>query len=52
VLPWDERRAARAEDAATPDTASGLLKSLRLDQPAAATTSQVGIARDGGRETR
>jgi MinD-like ATPase involved in chromosome partitioning or flagellar assembly len=52
VLPWDERRAARAEDAATPDTASGLLKSLRLDQPKAATTTQVGIARDGGRETR
>jgi MinD-like ATPase involved in chromosome partitioning or flagellar assembly len=33
VLPWDEKRAARAEDSATPESVPGLLKSLRLDQP-------------------
>jgi hypothetical protein len=40
VLPWDERRAARAEDAAVPESVSGLLKSLRLAQPGAATAAE------------
>jgi hypothetical protein len=30
VLPWDERRAIRAEDAATPIAVPGLLQALRL----------------------
>jgi hypothetical protein len=30
VLPWDERRAIRAEDAATPMVVPGLLQSLRM----------------------
>jgi MinD-like ATPase involved in chromosome partitioning or flagellar assembly len=33
VLPWDERRAIRAEDAAVPMDAGGLLRSLRLLEP-------------------
>jgi MinD-like ATPase involved in chromosome partitioning or flagellar assembly len=46
VLPWDERRAAQAEDSATPQTVSGLLKSLRLDQPLEAVPATNG---GGGR---
>jgi MinD-like ATPase involved in chromosome partitioning or flagellar assembly len=35
VLPWDERRAIRAEDAARPVSAPGLLRGLALLQPPA-----------------
>jgi MinD-like ATPase involved in chromosome partitioning or flagellar assembly len=38
VLPWDERRAMRAEDAATPMVVPGLLQTLRL--PAAGTLQE------------
>jgi hypothetical protein len=47
VLPWDERRAARAEDAAVPESVAGLLKSLRLAEPAAEAAGQ-----RGGRDAR
>ncbi|HEY4028472.1 MAG TPA: hypothetical protein VGO86_18740 [Candidatus Dormibacteraeota bacterium] len=35
VLPWDERRASRAEDAALPVPAPGILQALRLHAPEA-----------------
>jgi MinD-like ATPase involved in chromosome partitioning or flagellar assembly len=37
VLPWDERRAMRAEDSARPPSAPGLLRSLALLQPVVST---------------
>ena len=40
VLPWDERRAARAEDAATPMAVPGLLRALQL--PPAGSLREVG----------
>lgn len=43
VLPWDERRAMRAEDAAVPADAAGLLQSLRLLDPPASSLRVVGI---------
>ena len=33
VLPWDERRAARAEDAGVPMPVSGILQALRIPPP-------------------
>jgi MinD-like ATPase involved in chromosome partitioning or flagellar assembly len=40
VLPWDERRAIRAEDAATPMVVPGLLQTLRM--PAAGALQEAG----------
>jgi hypothetical protein len=34
LLPWDERRALKAEDSAVPASVPGLLESLRLADPA------------------
>ena len=36
VLPWDERRAMRAEDSATPMVVPGLLQALRMPAPGVA----------------
>jgi hypothetical protein len=52
VLPWDERRAARAEDAAVPESLPGLLKSLRLAEPGADPAAPAGQGVHNGRGKR
>jgi MinD-like ATPase involved in chromosome partitioning or flagellar assembly len=52
VLPWDERRAARAEDAAVPESVPALLKSLRLAQPEADPAAAGSPGRRDGRRAR
>jgi MinD-like ATPase involved in chromosome partitioning or flagellar assembly len=40
ILPWDERRAARAEDSAVPNQLNELVESLHLLQPPASASSR------------
>jgi MinD-like ATPase involved in chromosome partitioning or flagellar assembly len=47
LLPWDERRALKAEDSAVPSSVPGLLESLRLAEPARAAGEANG--RESGR---